>query len=789
MKKKMFRMLVLAALPAIMFSACAGTDSSIIETITGTSAILATGGTGSVSGGGNGAWYMETFSRKGVTISRNGTIDAAFSVPAYRPLVSFGTNSATISTNTTVTVLAADAVNDAGPGVLYMVAGFDKLYLGTGLTAITLPISSQEVTGLKVDGGRTLTLGLNIDTDLGGGMDTARVTFTDDVDIAGALKTADLSTSTAGTPDGTALDMGGLDLSAHGVFIHPSGSVITRGLNGTAAVGEGGNGGYVSILAGDYIANEGIIDTSGGTSNDTTNTSQTSGGKAGYKIADAANARLLLTSSGAIINRGRLVANGGSGANGGDSCTVKLDAGDSVYNTGLITADGGTGHNGLGGNTIQGWELDLFSATASVFNSGGLSALGGNGTSGGGSGGFVNLVAVTGTNTGVGDLINSGIIRSNGGNATTSGIGGSGGTITFHAHGAVKETAYLTANGGEGMGAGNSGGDGGSLFIRAFAPVDAGNNVLAVRPIQIGASLSLNGGIGRGSNGGQGGYLEILQDDDQGLADRTLTFGGIYLYGYAQANLSAGSGTAAGGSATLFTAFGDNASMEIHTQPNPDGVAGPITNEINITIRGGNASGATGAGGDGGSIAWDTNNLPNQIGQGSAGATLVNNTGKIDLSAGFGHSGGGGTASGLTIRGDDGVTNSGLIYAKGGDSSGGTGGAGAVNSVTLESNGNIINTGLIDASGGRGNSGGAGSSSNFGGGILLSGGTVATPGSLTSNGGAGTASDGANGNGGTVELRYMTKSFGIIQVSAGKSRGAKATNGTITIDGQPYQPI
>jgi hypothetical protein len=408
----------------------------------------------------------------------------------------------------------------------------------------------------------------------------------------------------------------------------------------------------------------------------------------------------------------------------------------------------------------------------------------------------VNLISVS-TATGVGALLNSGEIHSNGGNATVSGVGGPGGSINFHAHGAVKHSAYLmNVNGGNSVGPGNAGGNGGTVFIEAAVPVTSTGEQLAVQPIQISGSLSLKGGTSNGSNGGQGGYLQILQDMGPALNSSSvpLSEGGIYLFGYARADLSAGNGAVAGGSATSNTAFGNNAAMEIHTYSHPlnngsDAAAGPIIMDMSMAIRGGNASNEAGTGGSGGSMIWDTNSSANI--PGSTGATVVKNTGQLDLSGGSGGSGGGGSASGLTIRGDDGVTNSGAILAKGGVSSGGTGGAGALNSVMIESSGDISNTAQINAAGGSGASGGAGSSSGFGGGIhLLSiGGRVATPGSLIANGGSGTSASGVNGDGGTVDLGLTTRSWGTIQVFAGKSAGAPGTVGSITIDGQPYQPL
>lgn len=844
--RKLLRLLVSALASAMLFSACAGTDSSIIDGAGGNATILATGGTGSAAGGGNGTWYMHTYSIKGVTIAKTGTVEASFSVPAYNPLVSFGTTSATISADTTVAVLSAGADADAGAGVLYMVSGIPKLYLGTGVTSTTLPIVAQEVTGLKLESGVTLTLGLNMDTDGAGGLDTAEVTFADDVDIYGHLKTADLGTSVTGTLDGTALDMGGLVLSANGVFIRGWGTVTAKGLDGTAEGGErGGNGGYISITADNYLVNEGIIDNSGGNSNDTTGTSQTNGGNAGYAMngSDA----LVLTSNGAVINRGPINANGGSGANGGDSCDVVLAAEDTVYNTYSITANGGTGYNGTGGNFEWVWKLDLLSAHASVYNSAALSATGGNGTAGGGNGAFARLVSVPSTTTGTGDLINSGPIYVNGGHAMTEGSGGSGGALNFYAHGGIKNSADLYLNGGNGTGLGvslraqalgaagplfsNTGGNGGSLSIEATVPVDAGKGEqLAVKPIQISGNISLAGGAGYGSVGGQGGYFTVIQDEAQSLYDLniapytatvTVADGGIYLMGYAVADLSAGNGIAAGGSAVsgINTAAGfgtayvpvlPSASMEIHTYPtrqylltsgptptyvldqngnrfeDDDTPAGPIINEIGISIRGGNASDAAGMGGTGGSLVWETGNS-SAIVQNSGGVTVVNNSGAIDLSGGFGYSNGGGSAFGLAVYGDDGVSNSGMITVKGGDSSGGTGGDGALNSVTLASGRDIVNTAMINASGGSGDIGGAGSSVNDGGGVLLdAGGSVATSGSLIANGGAGNV---ANGNGGTVELRNTTTSFGDIQVFAGNGGGTPGSNGTITIDGMPYNPV
>lgn len=776
--KKAASIMVLVLLAAAMLTACSSDNGGGGGGGAAGGVISMKGGAGA-TGGNVGTWYMDTYQVQGVRISSTGSADTSFSVPSYNPPFEGGANLYTAASSTTVVVLKTGDP-DPGAGVPYLVTGTGdtNLYIGDG--SGTVPDPAERATGLKVNAGVTLTLGLNWDTNYNGSTwieDMAYIYFTDDVDIAGTLKTADLSTAIGG-PDGTVRDMGALYLGTDTqMFVRSTGSINTKGTNATAATNDnGGNGGYLYLYAGDYFENNGTIDNSGGNGDGTGN-----GGNAGVSMGWDSSLQVYVNGGndprgigGVLINTGSMTTNGGNGAAGGNTSRVYINAYSNVFNTGPITSNAGTGSTNIGGDGNRG--INIYSYYASIYNSGAISQKGGDGATGGGNGGYVYLYAGQ-WNTG--DLVNSGNITTTAGSCTGAGDcnGGGAQNIDMFAYGAVKTSGNLTMNGGNGQGTG-SGGYGGYLSIRNWAGYDYG--YLPVGDIQVSGNISLNGGNG-GATGtaGSGGDFDISQNSSNDAASDT----GIMLLGYASADLSGGNGTVTGGNAGymyIYT-YNDYPMGGWYAVP-----PGPITNEIAITGKGGSGTGTAGTGGNGLYMYWKTDGYE----YGPGGVSILTNKGNIDASGGVGGTGGGDSYA-IYWYGHDGIVNSGNITMKGGDSVGGTGGDGAYNSLGIYSSMDIVNSGTINTTGGSGDVGGNGSmwtswltpNDPFGNWVaLIAGGQVRNTGSIICNGGAGVTT---NGNGGGIEL-YSEKEgsvFASTSIAAGAGAGTAGTAGQVWVDG------
>jgi hypothetical protein len=794
--KKLTRLWGIVLLSAGLLTACSGGNggnSSTPPLESGTTAeqtgspgswtINAVGGSGG-TGGNGGFWYMKTYQQKGVQIMKSGAALTAFTIPNYNPPTDLGSNGKTITIDTEVHVL-----NNGDPqpaiGTLYLVKGSSGLWVGTGTG--TVP-ASLPVTGLKVNSGVTLKLDLNWDNDGNGSTDGVSVTFPNDVDIAGTITTEDLlssgSTDTRHGAAPTARDMGALDIeSGAQIFIRSTGSIITKGGNGTSTGQRGGDGGTIQLIAGNYFINQGTIDDSGGNSFDSTTNAD--GGHAGMMSGGSCYTIVRVigntgpnsggnSGGGVFINTRKITSNGGAGANGGNTSYVKIDANSDLFNTGAITANAGTGTNGSGG---AGNNFNVFSEYGSLYNSGALSQTGGNGTLGGGGGGYF---AINAGNSGFsGDIVNSGAITGDGGSATASGSGSNAGSISMVAYGAIKNSGKISLNGGDSMGASQAG-SGGTLTLANSVPVDfASRSQMPVRPIQVSGNIYLNGGSSQTGNGGYGGHFYVYQAESGAAVSST----GIQLLGYTSANLSGGFGTANGG-----LAIGDpNGSMKVVTYNDYPGNGntamppGPIVNQINITARGGNSSGSGGWGGNGISMQTQGSYF------GPGGMSTVANSGKLDTSGGSGGSSIGGLSGGIYFLGHDGVTNTGSLTARGGNSTDSAGGNGGEFGITLRSSLNITNSGAIDTTGGKGVSGGAASlwigGTPFGNFVqIYAGGKVTNTGSITCAGGAGSS---ANGNGGGIDILSETggtSNTGTLNIAAGSGTGTPGTAGQAWID-------
>jgi hypothetical protein len=749
-----------------------------------TMALNGGGSATTLDGGTGGYFYAETYQPGGVKLRRSGQAATAFDVPPVRGAFDAGANGVTVTTSQTASRLTPGAA-DPGAGVLYVVSGNTYLYKGDGLG--TVPDAAERVTGLSIRAGATLQLALNWDTNANGTMDMAYLSFPDDVEIAGVLEAQTLAGTESrwdgswSTRAATSRDSGAIYVEAEQFFVRPGGLIDLRGGDAAAASdADGGCGGYFGVYAYDLFANEGTIDVSGGKGDGAGD-----GGHAGVSSNWGDYLGIWVNNAtggpdnggGMILNKGRLLASGGQGANGGEPAEVELIAHSHVVNTGEISANGGTGTTGYGGNA--GWNIELESDYASVLNSGALTQKGGDGATGGGNGGYVYLYS--GNYGYVGDVVSSGAISTSGGTATTAGGGGDGGDVGLYAYGAVRTSGALTLAGGAAAGA-STAGSGGYVELYAYAqPSDYWYGyALAVRPIQVSGNIVLTGGASPEGTGGAGGSFYVYQQDAS-YSD-TYTDAGIEFLGYRSANLSGGDGTNSGGNAY-------DSKFNVYTYPQAltySGFeatpAGPIENEIDVTIKGGSCVGTSGAGSDGGFVYF-------YVQDDSAGqrSSSIRNSGALDLSGGDSKgTSDGGDSGGVDMYSAADVVNSGRILNRGGAAEDAWGGQGNYWEIWLVAGGNVVNSGSISTTGGTGADGGDGSDGwdyHTG---FYAGGQVVNTATLESKGG--TSTDGAGGTsgaGGLIELFSQSKptsSGGRLDVSPGTGGTTPGGVGEIWID-------
>jgi len=579
--------------------------------------ISAQGGIGnSLIGGDGGIMNITNASPDGIKILDSGIVNTIFT-STTDTTYSLGTNPLSLSSSIVIdVVLPTDTV---GANIPYMILGDDHIYISNGGTVG----DDEPVTGLMVETGAVVTLGLNMSLTNATGQDTAKISLTNALVVNGTIITKDLTTGllNGATLDkrhsapATTADMGSLSISAQKIII--SGVIDTSGGDGT----RGGDGGAITLssdIGGVYILSTAIINASGGDG------SSGIGGWAGVSDNDIASG-VSITSTGGIVSEGTIYSSGGSGTMGGKGAFVVMDSTLDLKNTANIYSNGGSGTTAQGGD---GGGITLKSKSG-LYNSAQLSSQGGDG-SGGGVGGSVLMSSGT-QSPYTGDLINSGNISTNGGNAISAGGGGSGGYIKLTSKlGSIKNTGALSSDGGIGLGASNSGGSGGTIVIENGDGTSADS-------IEIASDISVDGGLG--PNGGSGGIIIINQNDSS--LDSIL--GGIELYNYNASYLSGGLGVTNGGNAdftsALIWAFG-----------------GPITNEMEIYANGGDASDTSGVGGLGGGIDM-------------AAAENLTNSGHIYILGGSAPLTGGDGGSVILSAGAK-TTNSGSIYANGGNSTG-----------------------------------------------------------------------------------------------------------------------
>ena len=410
---------------AIALTACGGDSDnggSSNPGLTGGAAdaftISASGGASASSEGGSGG-YVNVRKRNSETsliINRAGAAAAVFVAP--QTTVQLGSVAATISENTTVENIT-ELPSGAVAGLLYTVPGNNRLYKYDGSEEIAT--RAQEVTGLEVAAGATLTLETNSGS-------TVRLYFVNDINNNGAIETAIAATeadsnasranlalypsayhgscaiNTSGVYTGSegdvsnAQDAGDIEISA--ATIENSGTFTANGADYAGENnGDAGDAGRIELTAGVFISNTGDISATSGS---------TPEGEFGY-VED------ITIQAPRINNAGTINANQGSGTENSDSdqAEIQLNATTELINSGDISA--------TGGNIIIKDEVDNSGESAGYGGSIFLTVTAG----AEGYGGYGGLVEQE-----IRQLINSGDLTVKGGdNAAVYGDGGYGGQI------------------------------------------------------------------------------------------------------------------------------------------------------------------------------------------------------------------------------------------------------------------------------------------------------------------------------------------------------------------------
>jgi len=748
----------------------AGDDGSYVISMKGGE------GTGAYGGDG-GDVYLDCYANVGMYVKTR-DLDTSFTVPTPVYPESLGDNGVSISEDTVVAVVTEEPAE----GELYMVLDStteeDYYYLFVSDGDGVLAEAEERATGLKVDAGATLTLGLNYDWNTNGSMDAAYVWLTDDLVINGTLATADLSETGELRHDLAALagDKGSLVLNISGRMTMAEGSVLD--ISGDAAAAEsgarGGDGGRLSIDADNGIYLAGMIDASGGNGDGIG-----IGGWAGVYNNNSSYGIEIDCNYGTLINTGGVDTSGGNGSTGGNAADVDFYADSQIYNSGDLYATGGTGSTGAGG---IGDDIYM-DASLSLFNSGDMVAHGGDGATAGGDAGSITCY---GGDNYAGDLISSGALYADGGDCSGElGNGGDGGDIYLETGGGdLVSTGEIHAIGGVGVGDSSYGGYGGDLEFYMDYGYDGGyGDEVAAGAIQVTGDICLDGGSGY--YGGNGGYFDVTSYN----YDYTV-FPPVQpseLLGYAQIDVSGGDGATDGGDAGDVDAYTEDAWYGDDYTAYP---VGAIANRVAILAKGG--TGVTGYGGDGGYLDWEAE------GEAYFGTTEVLNSGDIDVSGGSGFNGG--DSGGVYFYGHDYAENTGTITALGGEATGDAGdgesvyaGYGADEYIELYSAGDVLNTGDVIATGGEATGTATGTGTVSGGYCydfyMWAVDTATVSGSLYFNGGDSTD---IAGDGGDVEIVSMKTASAItselITVAAGS--GATAGDvGSLWIDGFDVTPV
>jgi len=328
-------------------------------------------------------------------------------------------------------------------------------------------------------------------------------------------------------------DAGAISLSANS-FIINSGELNASGGD---AGDNGGDGGELSIGEPSYLENSGIIDVSGGANIGAGIEGVPRGGQGGNASLEAD--AVLNNTKNATIN-----ASGGNGESGGEAGRVSLNQNNSegaILNAGNITVNGGAASVTSAGNA---GNINMNTGGGQIQNTADLSATGGDIATGGdegntaGDGGRINLYTNYG-NTETGEIVISGNLNVNGGNApvTGNGSGGDAGQIQVSndannyltdARIALLGYSVIDANGGDGLQGGNAAGNGDGIDIGAGDNEGDDNGVYVAGSVTNYVPMNARGGNSTATgeavgNGGSGGQVDLYTSGSDNVSELNVT--------------------------------------------------------------------------------------------------------------------------------------------------------------------------------------------------------------------------------------------------------------------------
>ena len=274
--KKAAGIVVLVLLAATMLTACSSSNSgggsaaSVISAKGGESTVGIAGYGGYGGYGGGGYFNVAVLDGNNIKITRSGSVDVSIDTKVFDEVISsatlsFGPLPLDVAANTTIYTYPSGTETGVTAGEFHMHVNNNGVYQLNGSG------SDDQVSGLRIRPGATLTLSLNADLmnlscnpNCGDtGYDTANVWFPYDVWNQGTITVMDLVTgkddilsSVTNTADGTARDMGSITLNTSSAFLNDS-SITAKGKDGSGETG--GNGGDIFITAYKAVVNRGTI--------------------------------------------------------------------------------------------------------------------------------------------------------------------------------------------------------------------------------------------------------------------------------------------------------------------------------------------------------------------------------------------------------------------------------------------------------------------------------------------------------------------------------------------------
>lgn len=489
--KAPFRASILAT--AILLTACGGDSKSsnnfsnedqagFTSQTAGTSVISALGGDSASQQGGQGGSVniSQTNSPAALKILASGTPDTSYQLPATS--VQLGSVAVTISEDTEIEVLS-NISSRTEEGTLYLVEGKNRLYRYDGES--DLGARDNEVTGLIINEDVTVTLEGNSGNNI-------VLYFANDIVNNGIIETHVSSSARNSAATRASISLYPSAYSGRGRIetkgIHPeqsggdisiaASSIINSGdFSAQGADGEdndmGGQGGSIVLSTDIFVENKGVLNTSGGDSEEGTS------GSAGSVTIDA----------GEIYNSGKILAEAGEGQNGSKqsaSQSISLSADEILINAADLSVNGSDSFE-------EGFATDAGNITLSLHSS-------------------------SATRSNNRRLINNAVLSANGGNTETTQsdqTAGQGGDITISAtevesNGSIDSSESLMIIAGNLLA---NGGDSSQEFVEDDNSITRGSNAGDAGNIVIEHSSSLSHNLPTFLSG----YTNIQVDGGEGL--------------------------------------------------------------------------------------------------------------------------------------------------------------------------------------------------------------------------------------------------------------------------------